>query len=327
VYIEAAKSFVRLKMVPQALRVLSQVNALALGSDHKAQKEALERAVVDYIPRVDALAAMPPGPQRSPGAEIIVVRGAVDALIAPVVKHYRAAHPGVFLILSTWANTETAVLADVAPYFDDVVLNQRPKSAGVNNINFQLACAVNGVNRARDLGAQRIMVTRTDIALLRPNLLDELRRRLFAHPSDPAKAPHLKQRLVVSDLFTQLVPFYHPSDLFCYGAAEDVAKFWADASEVNTCTGPEPFLCRKFAARAGRPLANHYHDSLWAIRDLFVVCDASALQLYWQKNPFWPNAYTLIERGLITEKVWEGTEKPYLKISADVLPRWAAHQV
>ncbi|MBL8629606.1 MAG: hypothetical protein JNM81_08265, partial [Rhodospirillaceae bacterium] len=310
VVVEAAKYFAQRHMFPEARDFLAHAEKTNLPPVLEAHRLALYKAVNQHVPRVAALAAIPPGPQRDFTGDVIVVRGAVETLTLEIIKHYRAAHPTAAILLSTWADTDAALLSVVAPYFDDVVLNQRPAMGGVSNINFQLACAVSGVARARTLGAQRIMVTRTDIAFLKPDMLAELAQKLSASLADKAQTPMLGHRLVVCDIYTQSVPLYQVSDIFCYGMADDVALFWASDESVLTCASPEVHLGRTFAKRAGRTLAYSFRDSVAANRDLYIVCDAEDLQLYWSKYPTLPNPYVKLDRAVISTRVWRGEQKP-----------------
>jgi tetratricopeptide (TPR) repeat protein len=319
--IEAAQYYARKGLVSRAQMMIQKAISLAPKVESSPQLQTLTFGLTRAIPEVAALASRLPDARRVPSDDIIVVRGAADDDVLNFMKHYRAAHPATFIILSTWAETDPLILNEVSNYFDDIVLNERPSVPGISNINFQLVCAVKGVERARALGAKRIMVTRTDLAFLRPGLLALLSQKMLAHPPDVAKTPNLKQRLVISDVFTQTVPLYHASDIFCFGMAEDVAMYWASSEPVVTSIGPEVYLAREFAKRAGRILSYNFDDSLAAIRDLFVVCNAEELQLYWQKYPTWPNADLRTQRGVVTERVWSGQDEIAIRISADLLPR------
>ncbi len=236
--------------------------------------------------------------------EAIVIRGGLDESLTDMVKQYRALHPEAFVILSTWADTAEAVLQTVGAYVDDIVLNARPPISGVHNINYQIVCAANGVKRAVELGAERVLLTRTDIALLRPDVLEKMREELHAYDNRAAQRYGMKSRLLISDLYTMATPPYHISDMFIYWHAEDVAKFWSIDSITEACLRPEVTLCRDFAKRVGRPLENNIADFIKLLGELFVIRSAPWFEFFWlRKSQYLSSAY-IGNLTFITEDVW-----------------------
>jgi tetratricopeptide (TPR) repeat protein len=292
------------------------------GEALQLQTKILLRSANHYAPRIAQWATAPPDIRRKPSPDMIVIRGGLERRFLDIVKHYRAAHPGVFIILSIWTDTAPDLLNEIEPYIDDVVLNVRPPRPGMNNLNFQIVCAANGIQRAKELGAERVFLTRTDIAFLKPELIKTLREMLGQDQPDVAKTPGLQKRIIISDLYSLLHPFYHASDIFCYGTVDDVAKLWSLDHITDACLRPEVILCRGLAAKVGRELKNDIFDSLSAFRDLFIVRDAESLQLYWPKYPALIRSRLLDTRAYVSEGVWRGTEMIDLEVSSDVLPSY-----
>jgi tetratricopeptide (TPR) repeat protein len=273
----------------------------------KDHLENLQRTLDTYIPTIKRLAAAPPGTKRNATEDMIVVRGGMDASFIDIARHYRAAHPGIFLILSTWEDCPAHVLSAVKDYFDDVVLNRRPSSAGMNNVNYQIACAASGVNRAIELGAHRILVTRTDIALLREDSIARMRQELESYDATVARNFGLKGRLLISDTYTLYLPLYHASDIFMYGHASDVQRFWSLDAFTDACLRPETILTRGLAGKIGRPLDNSTPDSFEFIRDFFIVRDTKWFGFFWLKRPCFLSSSggSATMTYLVTEPAWK----------------------
>jgi len=279
--------------------------AKALSPDNVVMNEVAANFALSmgtYLPRVRRLAEVPPGPRRNVGDDVIVVRGGLDELLVDVVRSTRAAHPGVFLILSTWEDTPASVLEAVRDYVDDVVLNARPPTSGVNNINYQVVCAANGIDRAIALGAVRVLLTRTDIALLRDGLMGDLRRELESYDSSSAQKFGLKGRLLISDMYTSLP--YHFSDMFMYGYAADVQKYWSLESMSDACFRPEITLCREFANRIGWQLGNSFPDGFKLLMKLFIVRGTPWFRFFWHRKPCYLTPCYLAYVSHVTEAFW-----------------------
>lgn len=271
----------------------------------KELHDNFRRSVDTYIPLVRRLAAIPPDPRRAIGDDVIVIRGGLDESLIDIVRHYRAAHPGIFIVLSTWRDTAPAVLAAVQAYVDDVVLNARPPTPGVHNINYQIVCAANGVTRAHELGAVRVLLTRTDIALLEPDVMGRMRRELAAYDDRAAREDHgLRGRLLVNDLYMMLTPNYHLADMFVYGHAEDIRKLWSLDSMTGACVRPEVTLCRDFMKRIGWKADNTVADYVKLLGELFIIRDAPWFGFFWQRKPQILSSRYLAQMPFITGDLW-----------------------
>ncbi len=285
------------------------------------QIKMLQKAAGVYVPRIMELASIAPSPRRKPGRDIIVIRGGVDPRLMSIIKHYRAAHDGVFIILSTWKEVDAGLLRELEPYIDDIVLNERPAMPGISNINYQVVCAAAGILRAKILGAERVLVTRTDLAVLRPNLMAHMNALLDADSADKQRAPGLGKRIVISELITLVVPLYHASDIFCFGLIDDVYDYWTPENMLESCQPPEITLCRSWAHKVGRHLENTVEDSLSAARDLFILSSPDELQLFWQKYPAASSVLGASNKQFLTTDVWRGAKNFEVRVLPTYLPR------
>ncbi|MBL8630693.1 MAG: tetratricopeptide repeat protein [Rhodospirillaceae bacterium] len=320
-YTRLAQNLLRQNQTAAALSYLDKAKASAPDTQTASIIRVLERSAIQHSKRVAELAGILPVARPYSTDNIIVIRGAVEPRFMDTIKYNRAAYPNCAIVLSTWRSTDSCLLNQLGPYVDDIVLNDRPDMPGSNNINYQIACAAAGVARACELQAKRILVTRTDIAFLAPNVLGTLSALIDAERPEAARAPNLSGRLVICDLFTLLAPLYHASDIFCYGLAEDVAKYWSTAHMTDACRRPEVILVRGFAQAVGRTLKNDVADSLAALQNLFIVQDSEALGLYWQKYPAAAYSALMENTTLVSAEVWSGKRAPLLNVQPASMPQ------
>src|SRR5690606_10707679 len=95
----------------------------------------------------------------------VVMQGPIytpDDFTLETLRLYARTMPGTQLILSTWDDTDAALLAPIRDLGVTVVLNEKPAFAGSFNVNMQIASASSGVRRAVADGAEWVMKTRTD---------------------------------------------------------------------------------------------------------------------------------------------------------------------
>ena len=182
-----------------------------------------------------------------------------------------------------------------------------------------------GIARALERGAQMILKTRTDIAILAGDVFEQAAWWLRAVGHDAARAGGLVERLIVPSSFTRKYLLYHPSDLVMLGTANDMARYWAaplDTREgtllsperrrqplaaVNLDGNPaECYLGLHFCESLGRTVEGTLADSWAFYRDLFAVVDNRWFDLLWLKNLSIPDAATTSgPRQLLSQHDWQ----------------------
>jgi hypothetical protein len=240
----------------------------------------------------------------------IVVQGPLVAGITPrVLRAMSAVYPHDLIVVSTWDDSDPALLDEVRTLADDVVSSPVPSPAGIQNRNCQIVSTRTGIRRAVERGAQTILKTRTDLAVLRHDVFGDARWWLERVGSDRAREAGLRGRLLVPSSFTRKYFLYHPSDLVMLGSASDLEAFWAapldprtghllspdwlDAplSWVNMQGNPtESYLGLAFCRTIGRATAGTLRDSWAFLRDLFAVVDNDWLEILWYKNLALPDS-------------------------------------
>ena len=278
------------------------------------------------LKRADALAAAEPLTRQPRPARSIVVQGPLlTGVTTTVLRALAALHPDDLIVLSTWRDTDPALLNDVRPYVDEVVLSDVPQQRGIQNRNCQLTSTQAGIGRARACGARTILKTRTDLVPLASHLFAEAEAILHAAGDQAARQQGLENRLIVPASFTRKYLLYHPSDLVMLGTARDMALYWdapPDPREGNLlgpewmnlsltelATGGNPaesYLGSSFARRIGWPQSGTVEDSWAFYRDLFVVVDNDQFELLWLKNLAIPDVdVTRGPRQLVHHAFWQ----------------------
>jgi hypothetical protein len=279
----------------------------------------------ERLAHFSAIAIPSRGTRRPSFANTIVVQGpVVEDVTAPVLRALAALYPHDAILLSTWADTEVAALAEASAIADDVVLSARPTVAGVQHRNSQIVSTSAGIARAIERGAQRILKTRSDMALLGDSIFERSAWLLENAGAPVARAAGLHGRIVVPSHFTRKFLLYHPSDMVMLGAAEDMRRYWCAPLDPRrgTVVAPElleqplmvlslnghpaeTYLGVEFCRSIGRPVLGTLADSWAFYRDFFAVVDDDWFDMLWLKNLSMPDAGASGVRQLISHVFWQ----------------------
>jgi hypothetical protein len=195
--------------------------------------------------------------------------------------------PDAIIILSTWTNSEASSLETAARLGAEVVLTEPIESPEHGNISRQVATTLAGVRRAAELGAKRILKTRTDQRIYSPTSLALLEGVLQHFPVGRSALGGLVGRIVCTTMNTFLDRHLSVSDFLQYGYTLDVIRFWESAFRhpLPKTLAAEQLLTGGLLLDLGWAPEDLFSESSWmlAIRDIFGFVDASALDLYWHK--------------------------------------------
>jgi len=246
-----------------------------------------------------------PEPGIAPARAAVVMQGppaTAQDFTLETLKLYRRQMPGTQLILSTWADTEPAILGRARDLGVTVVLSDKPAIPGLFNVNMQIVSAAAGVRRAVEDGAEWILKTRTDQRLYAPDALAFLVALAQAFPI-VAETPQRHRIIGVGAGSLKFAP-YHPTDQTLFGSAPDMLAYWTpplretaevegSASELfgslpigRLCrqAAAESYLASQFLTRIGRPLDWTLEDSWAAYRDHFCFADLATTDFFWEKG-------------------------------------------
>jgi hypothetical protein len=288
----------------------------------------------------DALASAAPATRSPECGNAIVVQGPViPGITRQVLGAMSSLHPNAMIVLSTWRDSPVALLDEVAPFVDELVVSELPQPRGIQNRNCQIVTTQAGVARAIGCGARTILKTRTDLAVMASQLFERAASWQASLDIRRARALGLSGRLIVPSNFTRKFLLYHPSDLVMLGGAHDLAEYWSAPLDARTgsllspewmqlslqqlvMTGnpAESYLGTAFCRRIGWPVAATVRDSWSFYRDLFVVAENDWFELLWLKNLVVPDAHAGAgPRQLVRQSFWQRLVDSDPTVDADLL--------
>lgn len=227
----------------------------------------------------------------------IILQGPIkyeDDFTLETVKLYQKLYSDCEIIVSTWKEEEEKRQA-LEMAGANVVLSEKPEHSGLGNTAMQETTALAGIEKALELGCEYICKSRTDQRFYKPDLFANLNRLLDQFPLKlDTKA---KGRIVAISMMTFSDRLYNVGDMFIYGYAEDVKRYFNCSLDTRdnggiTCSDALDFSKTRFGEIW---FASHYIENLgfelkWTLEDsdkyrneLFIIVDTQMLDLYWPK--------------------------------------------
>jgi hypothetical protein len=237
----------------------------------------------------------------------IVVRGRVEGTTTiQVCRQFAKDYPDAYLVASTWKDTAPEDVAALEKVCSEVLLLDTPELPGVQHKNYQIRSAAAGMEACRKAGVERVLLTRSDLFLFAPDLLRTFDSFLASFSASIAQRYGMEGRIVMGDTYLRKYIPYHPSDLFMYGALDDLLRMWSAApydgranviDELALELDPvsigevarrgdlaENHVCIHWLKQIGRPLDFTVADSMALYRDFFVVVDHAFSGAFWPKK-------------------------------------------
>jgi hypothetical protein len=289
--------------------------ALARVDDERLRAKLIEAGQISQRPLV----------RRPTHPRAIVVHGAVlPSVTAFALRVTAITHPYDRLVLSTWEDTPRESIAEIEPFVDDLVLSAAPVMAGIQDRNKDIVSARAGIMCARERGATVVLTSRTDFAILDPNVFSAAVVLEARYPARAARTHSLRGRIIVPSAFTRKYLLYHPSAIAMLGATDDLLRYWSAPLDARTGelesdgrdevtlrdlglegNPTECYLALQFCRQIGWPVRGDVLDS-WALyRDLFAVVDHDWFDLVWLTHPAVPDLDVKYgPRQLVTHAFW-----------------------
>jgi hypothetical protein len=208
----------------------------------------------------------------------ICLRGQVDDNIASIVRLNLALNPGLKVFVATWDTSPKHILEELSGSGAVVLTESDPAYAGGSNKNRQIKLARACLHAAAQSNAQFVLLGRTDFALFKLELFSQLVKLLNQFPAAPGP---LKQRIVISDVYTRKFHLWHPSDLLMFGTTDDLIEYWNAPFTTPDNPGLYPteiYLASQFCERHKLPLNSEFQASREFLRDF---CDSTCLPALW----------------------------------------------
>jgi hypothetical protein len=213
------------------------------------------------------------------------------------VKLYRKNFPNVLVIVSTWIGEDEGVLSKIEQLGATVVRSKKPSYAGPFNINMQVVSAYAGMKKAKEMGAEYALKSRTDQRLYAPNAVEFMLSLIEAFPYTASYTAQ-KKRIVACSLATLKYRPYGITDMNVFGHIDDMLLYWnPPLDERPQSTGKitptirdftkacicEIYLATEFMKKIGRTPQWTMKDSFDFYADHIVIADQDSLDVYWRK--------------------------------------------
>lgn len=253
--------------------------------------------------RHDDIHLDPPGPaaRQVPRAGVVVQGPIVrrDDFTIESARLYRHLMPQTEIIVSTWEADRHPALDALRDEGIHVVYSTPPRVSGANNINFQIRSTQAGIRKARELGCEHVLKSRSDQRFhaggLQPYFCDLMTENPPAHP--------LRQRQRVIELSLNICRYrpYSMCDMFQYGHIDDLERMWGVADDprsitvaeysrqvitarkISTDRIAEIYVHRAYLEAIGDDptvdLAAYYR----ILGEYFIVIDKDEVDLFWNK--------------------------------------------
>jgi hypothetical protein len=220
---------------------------------------------------------------------------AADDFTCETVRLYRKMFPETCLIVSTWEDSDPALVASIRAEGADLVLSQKPAYAGESNVNLQIVSTIGGVRRAKELGVDYVLKTRSDQRIYAVNTMAYLLALVRSFPlSEPTTQ---KERLVSISLDTFKYRPYSVSDMFLFGHIDDMLLYWdvpldlrtdfPRSGTIATWTAAEiceVYFVTHFLKKVGHQPKFTIADSWDVYRKHFCIIDQQSVDLFWIKS-------------------------------------------
>tara|TARA_B110000879_G_scaffold176482_1_gene230437 strand:+ start:199 stop:1179 length:981 start_codon:yes stop_codon:yes gene_type:complete len=211
------------------------------------------------------------------------------------IKLYRKRYPNVKLILSTWDNYDKSLISKFTEIGVEVILNSMPDYFGISNVNLQIKSTKVGIFRAKELGFEYCLKTRTDQRIYKHDFI-----LFFMSILSSFKLEHkyLKERLITMSMNTFKYRLYGVTDMLMFGNIDDMVLYWdvkfdnRKINEVDVGISALDFskarLCevyfsteffKKIKFKTDFTIKNYWKS----MTNFFFVVDALSIDIFWFK--------------------------------------------
>lgn len=240
-----------------------------------------------------------PQSSNSKSLTAIVLQGPIlttDDFTYQTLLFYAKNFKDSILIVSTWSDEDSALINKLKTTGAIVIQSDKPSIAGNANINYQIVTSINGILKAKEMGAAYVMKTRTDQRIYGLNVTGYFLNLIELYPLKNITVQ--KSRLIVPNINTFLYRMYGVTDMLMFGDIDDMILYWdADideriipesnyvytVKEFANLRVSEIYLCTEFLKKTDKIIQWNLKDSWTVFAENFCVIDYQSIDLYWPK--------------------------------------------
>lgn len=232
----------------------------------------------------------------------IVLQGPIytnDDFTLNTIRFYKSMYPSAAIVVSTWDDENDKILSKLSENGAIVVKSHKPDYSGNGNVNYQIVNSLSGLVKARELGYEYAVKTRTDQRICKEYVFCSIFSMLKSFP--PADNSGQKQRIAAlavnyGNMFTP----YFISDFLYMGRTKDVIdvfslplddreKFDIDVTSPRkryseTMLPPEIYILKHYLQdKLGRTCENTVKAYWEAVKDCLLCFGMKDVDLLWPK--------------------------------------------
>jgi len=241
----------------------------------------------------------------------IVVQGPIvknNSFTFETLNLYRNNYPNAIIILSTWEDEGKEVKVWEKALGIIVLYNSKPSIMGFSNINLQIISTKNGIKKAKELGAEYVIKTRTDQRFYVDNV-DQYFINILENFPLKSSSSRQQKRIIGLSLNTFKYRMYGLSDMFIFGHISDMLLYWDIPLDERTFNKNEiekfnktlrtyanwriceVYLMTEFLNKTNHNLLWTIEDSWKVFSNQFCIIDSNSIDLYWGKYTFLENRW------------------------------------
>jgi hypothetical protein len=239
----------------------------------------------------------------------------IPGITEELIRCYAGRFSRELLVVSTWSDSPAAGLERIEPLCDKLVLSDPPERGGAQNRNYQIVSTRAGLEWLGQVGARKVLKTRTDTLVTAPDVLDrcEVLQRLY--PVGVGADFGARSRIVVSERYTLKNFPYFTSDILQFGDLQDLARYWSQPLDTRVFSPFDPewraksylefarlrgngeiFLTTGYLRALGWPADFGLEDHWRVLAELFIVQDERWFGHFFPKYGLYP--------------IWDGPGQP-----------------
>lgn len=157
----------------------------------------------------------------------IVMQGPIckrDNMTVNSIQFYKKTYPFAKIIVSTWVDELIDDVSEITKLGVFVVQSEKPPLTGIMNLNYQLTSSLAGIKKAKELGCEFAVKTRTDQRICKPYIFDSMISAVKLFPGGNRQ----KGRIVTLGgcCGGMFIP-YHTCDFLYLGYTEDLISVFS----------------------------------------------------------------------------------------------------
>lgn len=161
------------------------------------------------------------------GRFAIVMQGPIPKdmqFLIDSIRFYQRVYKQSTIIVSTWDDEEEERVNAVKKTGVVFLQTAKPQKSGINNVNYQLVNSLAGIMRAKELGCEYVVKTRTDQRICKTYLFYNMRTMQEKIP--PCPSSHQRKRIAVLTYCNMFIPYFICDFLYC-GQIDDLLELFS----------------------------------------------------------------------------------------------------